>query len=168
MPPIKNSSGTFEIREPGQIEPLFSIDLTKKKNEWGVEYNLPGGISFIGASANKIFVDKLAVISGEAVLERIKDVYDMYLLSHLNGFVFSILQKIKEQTKRKYYEFDGFLHEKNIMEQQYETLRDVINPPTFNVVYGRVRDFCMPFIINPDVPDCEWYVAEQKWIAKSL
>ena len=165
--PKKNFNGTFDIYTPDGAEILFSIDLVKRQNEWGVEYSIPGGIEFVGASAVKMFADKIAVISGKAVLERPQDVYDLYLISHLKGWKLRVLRETLEKIGRKIYDFTEFLDEGSMdngpIRTKYDSLTNIINPPHFDILYGRVRDFCMPFIIKEFSDDVEWYVSEQKW-----
>ena len=165
LEPKKNSNGTFNIYAENN-NPIFSIDLAKKRNEWWIEYNLPGGIAFKGSSPNKMFVDKLAVISGKAVLNRVQDINDMYLISHLKGFRLNALKDTVVETKRTIYAFEEFLTDDEVefLREKYDNLDDIVNPPPFELIYGRVRDFCMPFILNITTFDMEWIVSEQKWL----
>lgn len=40
----------------------------------------------------------------------------------------------------------------------YNKTQGIVNKPNFEVVYGRVRDFCTPFILGNIKADAQWCV----------
>ena len=165
--PINSTSGTFEIYRNGELE--FSIDLSRKRNGWWVEYVTPDGVPFRGSSVNRILVDKLAVLSGEAILRRPQDMYDLYVLSHVHDIGLLALKQTIFEVGRKFYDFSIFRSNSGMktLEEAYDSVSYIINPPKFAPLYGRVHDFCMPFMLEPNAQDMEWIVSDQVWVERT-
>ena len=165
--PVKNSSGTFNINHINGNY-AFSIDLARKQNKWFVDYVRPNGITFTDSSIGKIFCDKLAVLSSPNIIGRPQDIYDLYRISHLRGLSTSELWKVIDKTGRKIYDFEVFLSESDlehgVLLETYEkyALEFIQNPPDFDSMYGRVRDFCGPFFtVNRN--HMEWISRDCRW-----
>lgn len=141
----RRSSG-FEVLLKNQN--LFSFDISLVENEFITEYTTKNGVTFIGASKEKIFVDKISAISSRTLFRRAKDIYDLYLLSMLEGYYVREINYVLERSGRRLSEFSEFINDIDEIKNAYFKMRGIINPPEFNVMYGRVRDFCSPYITN--------------------
>ena len=141
----RRSSG-FEVLLNDQN--LFSFDISLRENEFTTEYTTKNGIVFIGASKEKIFVDKISAISGRVLFRRIKDIYDLYLLSMLDGYYIREINYVLEHSGRELSGFNEFINDIDEIKNAYLKMRGIINPPEFDIMYGRVRDFSSPYITN--------------------
>ena len=89
-------SAGFTVLDDGNK--IFAIDISIKNNPFCCQYITFNGVQFVGASAAKMFADKMHGISSNLVFRRGKDVYDLYLLSTLTGYttqeIYTILNTI--------------------------------------------------------------------------
>lgn len=139
----RRSSG-FEVLLENQN--LFSFDISLRKNQFTTEYITRNGVTFIGASKEKIFIDKISAISSRILYRRTKDIYDLYLLSMLEGYYIGEINYVLEHSGRRLSEFNEFINDIGEIKNAYFKMRGIINPPEFDIMYGRVRDFCSPYI----------------------
>ena len=163
----ENTSAGFDIRRRDYDYDayLFSIDVSIRYNNYYDVYESYYGVQFRGASLEKMCVDKISSISSDRIFRRIKDIYDMYVISHLEDFSIYKLNEILEGSGRYVYDFNVFLNSYDDLEYGYNKLRGIVNKPDFEIVYPRVRDFCMPYIT-----DCYktgrkavWYCDQGVW-----
>jgi hypothetical protein len=89
---------------------------------------------------------KMCAISSKLALRRSKDIYDLYLLSFLKGYKIKNIIEICEYQNKEVGDFAIFANNISDLMHAYGELRNVVNKPDFEEVYGRVRDFCLPFI----------------------
>jgi len=168
-----NGLNAVLMREPGESRSagykvylgdrdLFGIDISFRRNDWSVEYKLSETESYIGATPNKIYADKMCAASNREIFRRYKDIYDLFLLSHLSGFKISELKTIVGEIQRPVGEFHQFLNNTEELRKGYDKLDGIINKPPFEVAYGRARDFVMPFITKSNI-DGIWNVADGVW-----
>ena len=163
-PTEKRSAGFVICRD--EIE-LFGIDISFKRNDWCVEYKLTDTDSYMGATKNKMYADKMCAVSERSVYRRAKDIYDLFILSHVSGFKISELKDIVREIGREVGEFNQFLNNVSELRKGYDALEGIINKPSFEEAYGRARDFVMPFITSSDV-DGLWSVADGVWAELSV
>lgn len=139
-----NRSAGFVVNYQGRK--LFSFDISMKMNPFAIDYVTDTGVIFTGASIEKMYADKICVISSKLLFRRVKDIYDLYLLSYLQGYKIKRIVKICEYQKKDIQSFEEFTKRIQDLVHAYEKLDNIVNKPVFEVVYSRVRDFCLPFI----------------------
>lgn len=121
---------------------------------------------------NKIYADKIKTISTDLVYSRVKDIYDLYVLSGLEGFRISSINKILPTLRRPLGDFDDFLNgafKQNGIEDEYKKMVDIVNPPDFKTIYNMVKIFCSPFITGQNRnSDAVWvinrYTGTGEWV----
>lgn len=127
---------------------IVSMDLSIKPNNFYLVYSLASDINFVGQSIDKIVADKIVVISSRTVMRRIKDVIDLYILSHIwRGSNTNILQ-IVNSSGRELNVFQSFTMRYDELTHAYSKYRNKASCLDFNIVYSRVLKFVSPFINN--------------------
>lgn len=100
-------------------------------------------ISFTGSAVNNMLCDKLAVVSTSKVCRRIKDLYDIFVLSKTCDFsIQEIIQewKITGHTMGEpVYIFDAY--EIGKVKHAYSLFRGIENKPDFDPLFARVVGF---------------------------
>lgn len=137
----------------------FSMDVSMKQHRFMQRYSLEmNNIQFNGASIDKMMADKLRGVSKRVVFRRIKDVYDLYLLSFMCGYNTYKVWEIIIQTGG--VESLGTFGElkKNVKELKhaYEKMRRITNKPDFNILYPRVLHFIEPFMADYKARNLVW------------
>lgn len=117
-------------------------------NESITLYKTDDGYQFYGSSKEKIYMDKVSALASKKIFRRCKDLYDLYLLSMLDGYNLSDIVNVFNNSGRTLGDFEDFINSIEKLEYAYNQMRAITNKPEFNQVYGRVRDFCLPFITN--------------------
>ena len=143
-------SASFAFTQKNSSIPVFTMDIKiDLKNLFYSSYFTADGVEFNGASLEKMYTDKAVAISTKTVFRRIKDVYDLYLLSHFSGFKLSRIAYIINQLDMKIGDYTEFLNDvdsKHGLKYAYSKLQDIENKPDFDVIYGRVKLFVEPLI----------------------
>ena len=127
---------------------MFNIDFGIKINPWHTTYAFKNGIVLYGQTLSKIFWDKICVVSTDEVEFRPWDVFDMYLLSLREDLRMSDIIAVKVGTGRPLGNFEVFLSPTDKMRAAWKRRRYVKDRPDFDVMFGRVRDLCTPFITD--------------------
>lgn len=122
---------------------VTSIDISVRKNPFYRVYEF-GDMRFRGASVDKILVDKIAAISSERIIRRVKDLADVYALSLCTEYDSQELMKVAEITGRKMGDFSYFREHKEELCAAYERLKDIDGKVPFKVVYPQVDNFTKP------------------------
>lgn len=148
-------SAGFELTDISTGELLFSMDIDVNRPIVPTRVYEIDGVRFIGISPVQMIADKLSVISTDKVFRRIKDVVDLYYLSHVFKFACDeVLQAVKRSGK-ELGGFDGFINRKDELRHSYEKFRfsgDVYKPD-FEEVYQTVNSYiydAIPNDINQD------------------
>ena len=87
--------------------------------------------------------DKITAISTDKVFRRIKDVVDLYYISHVIPFDRSAVLKNIKNSGRDLESFNSFLYHSEELRHAYEKFRfagDVSKPP-FEEVYRAVKKY---------------------------
>lgn len=144
----------------------FTIDLNYNPIYSVTNYVTPNGIVFQGSSKERMFVDKLSVISSKKIYRRTKDLIDLYSLSQIEGFKLSNITKVIESSERNLEDFSDFLISNNEqLIHSYNKLDGIINKPDFIFLYNRIISFCIPFITKSYKNiDGEWKPNEAVWL----
>lgn len=147
---------------------LFEVDLSVRSNPFSCAYLSFNGVSFVGATLQKMFSDKLHAVSGRVVLRRIKDVYDLFLLSALVGYRLSDVYNILNVCGRRLGDFSVFLSRYTDLAHAYNKFHGIDNKPEFDIIYNRVKLFIGPFISRQTVDavwtGCNWAQQEGSYL----
>lgn len=142
---IGKSAG-FSVSRFG--EKIFKLDVSIGDNPFYTDYINDNGIHFYGATKEKIYTDKIIVLSERKIFRRIKDIYDLYVLSYLEGFNIDNIKRILKFMNKDLGDFSQFIGSIQELKHAYDKYDGIQNKPEFEIMYGRVRDFCMPFIVG--------------------
>jgi len=146
---------------------MFNIDLGLKINPWHTTYEFKNGIVLYGQTLAKIFWDKICVVSSDEVEFRPWDVFDMYLLSLRKDLIMSDIIAVKNGTGRKLGDFKMFLFPTDKIKSVWKRRRYIKERPNFDVMFGRVRDLCTPFITG-GITNATWSPTESLWYEGEL
>ena len=135
---------------------LFNIDLGICVNPWHTTYQLSNGTVLYGQTLEKIFYDKICVISSKDVIRRPWDIFDMYLLSLRSDLYMSKILAVKNGTDRPIGDWQDFLYPSDKLKSTWRRHRYIKNRPEFNIMYARVRDLCTPFMLEGSSEIATW------------
>lgn len=145
----EGTSAKFVVYSTKSDKQLLSMDLGVRNNPSSISYLTVNGVQFRGSNPNKIFADKVTAISNHTVYRRVKDIYDLFLLSGIDGFSTQEINKILPTLRNSLGDFDDFkngvMKEKGL-KHAYDMMRSVHNKPDFAYLYSEVYSFCKPFI----------------------
>lgn len=144
---------------------VFRIDVNSCDATELVCAYMVDGAEFVGSSLARILADKLATTSQRVVLRRCKDVYDLYLLSHLSGFSIREIREIHNALGVVMGDFEVFLTRIDELHHAYDKLRGIDDKPDFDIVYNATMRFIRPFI---DGVSKELFWNGQDWTESSL
>lgn len=101
------------------------------------------GLCFKGVIPSQMIADKLSVISVNKVFRRIKDLVDLYYLSHVCDFNSEDVLSMLKNNGKELGKFDGFLNRTKDLKHSYEKFRFAggVSKPTFEEVYLAVKTF---------------------------
>ena len=136
-------SAGVELADKNSGEILFTMDVDVNRSVSPTKIYEVAGVKFRGASPLQMIADKVAVISTDKVFRRIKDVVDLYYLSHTFDFDRAAVLDALKNSGRVLGNFDGFLNRADDLQHSYEKFRfsgDVTNPP-FEEAYQAVRSY---------------------------
>ena len=136
-------SAGFELSDSATDEILFTMDVDVNRPAVPTQIYEVAGLSFCGVAPVQMIADKTAVVSTDKVFRRIKDVMDLYYLSHVFAFDRDAVLQTLQNSSRELGSFDGFLHRRDDLKHSYEKFRFAgdVNKPSFDVVYGAVKAY---------------------------
>ena len=136
-------SAGFELSDSVTDEILFTMDVDVNRPAVPTQIYEVAGLSFCGVAPVQMIADKTAVVSTDKVFRRIKDVVDLYYLSHVFAFDRDAILQTLQNSSRELGSFDGFLHRRDDLKHSYEKFRFAgdVNKPTFEEVYGAVKAY---------------------------
>ena len=136
-------SAGFELSDADSGEIIFTFDLDVNRPAQPTKIYEVAGFRFSGVAPVQIIADKVVVVSSDKVFRRIKDMVDLYYLSHAFSFDRkSVLETIRNSQKTL-DTFHGFLHRPDDLRQAYTKFRFAgdVRKPQFDVVYQAVKTF---------------------------
>lgn len=138
-----NRSAGFELRDKSSRELLFTMDIDVNRPIVKTKIYEVSGLCFRGVIPSQMIADKLSVISVDKVFRRIKDLVDLYYLSHVCSFNREDILSVLKSNRKELGTFDGFLNRTKDLKHSYEKFRFVggVNKPTFEEVYLAVKTF---------------------------
>lgn len=114
---------------------LASFDLDMRKNNFFKLYEIDG-INFYGSSIDKIYADKIYVLSTNLIFRRTKDLIDLFALYSVAKIDNKKILEIISYRGKDLGNFDALYNRKNELEHAYSLLKRVINKPPFDDVYN--------------------------------
>ena len=171
--PKRNSGGRIALKYknglPSNDDDLFftiDVDIDELVLPT-VDRLLPSGVVCRLSNIENICADKIDAISKPKVLRRIKDVYDIFLISNAFEPEYQDIKKCID-AEQGLHDFGVFLTNVAGLKTAYSelgTLRDINRKPAFETVYIRACDFLRPFgTTNLTYPNAKWSIQCGKWI----
>ena len=159
----ENQSAGFKILENGK--PLFSIDISVRKNPYAKIYLSFNNIPIQGQKEIKMVVDKLSIISSRKVYRRSHDLVDLYnlILTVTDITLYEILSIVKDCNK-EIEDFYDLINHKDKVEHAYNKLNGILNKKEFEEVYNILLAFFEPFINKKYNSNLKWDVSSYKWV----
>jgi hypothetical protein len=150
------------------VDPIYYIN---KK-----EYT--DGFIFYYAGIEDIVADKVDAVSKPKVINRIKDVYDLYLIAlhcevsfekvkHSQEKIYRPQREVeREEAGLRFYDFLNSIDElRDTYENRFETLRYKKQKPQFKEVYSIAKEFIKPFLDSDYLRGkAVWDTKEQEWV----
>ena len=136
-------SAGFELTDSETGEVIFTMDVEVNRPIPPTKIYEVAGVRFRGVAPIQMISDKVTVISSEKVFRRIKDVVDLYYISHVVPFDRTAVLEILKSSGQKVGNFNGFLHHLEELRHSYDKFRfapDVSKPP-FEEVYRTVKTY---------------------------
>ena len=136
-------SAGFELKDAASGETLFTMDMDVNRPVPTTQIYEVAGLRFCGVSPIQMIADKVAAVSSDKVFRRIKDVVDLYYISHVVPFDRTAVLEILKSSGQKVGNFNGFLHHLEELRHSYDKFRfapDVSKPP-FEEVYRTVKTY---------------------------
>lgn len=140
---VNKSAGFYVCSGKGA---LFKMDVSIAQDPFCCTYMTVNGVQFVGTTLQKMFSDKLYTVSGKLIFRRVKDLYDLYLMSAVTGFSTVETYAIYKTFGRDLGRFTEFTTRVEELRYAYDKLKRIINKPSFDTVYQRVLLFIKPFI----------------------
>ena len=158
----KRSAG-FELTDKATDEILFTMDIDVNRPTSPTRIYEIEGIRFRGAPPSQMIADKLAVISGDKVFRRIKDVVDLYYISKVFAFNTAEVVQALETSERTLDNFRGFMHGTEDLRHAYEKFRFAggVNKPPFEEVYNGVKVYIGNVLPKGQTRDAERQMKNQ-------
>ena len=144
----KGRSAGFDLIDKTSGEALFSMDIDVNHTSGSSRIYELEGVSFRGVSPSQMIADKVQVLSSDKIFRRIKDLIDLYYLSHIFEFdVKEIIDTINE-SGRMMADFSGFLFRSDELKHSYEKFRFAgdIPKPAFDEIYSIVKEYVKDFL----------------------
>ena len=139
----ESRSAGFELIDGKSGEVLFTMDVDVNRPIPPTKIYEVAGVRFCGVTPIQMISDKVAVISTDKVFRRIKDVVDLYYISHVVRFDRVAVLETLKNGGRELNGFNGFLNRTEELKHSYEKFRfsgDAGKPP-FEEVYYTVKEY---------------------------
>lgn len=145
---VERSAG-FDLRDSLSEEVLFTMDVDVNRPTVPTKIYEILDLRFRGVAPNQMIADKVSVVSSDKVFRRIKDVVDLYYISHVCDFNREEILNALKNADRDLGNFDGFINREEELKHSYSKFRFAggINKPTFEEVYQTVKSFIADIIL---------------------
>ena len=159
--PKKNSGGRVVARADGEVI-LLDIQIDEYNNPLTI---MEGKFRIKVTQPISIAMDKLDAISKPKVVDRPKDLFDLYVVSLLYDFRYT---EIRNHSDFKISgDFQEFIEEWESMRGSYHTTDILIGDdlPDFDKLYIRVKEFASPFIVEGELTtqNLKWDTTKGVW-----
>jgi hypothetical protein len=139
----KISAGFKIVDTAGDAKLSIDIDMRATVDSRTYQY---GNVTFQGVTPDNVIGDKISVVSSDKVFRRAKDLIDLYALAHCVTVKTAAIRRIWQCESRTIGTFDAFRNREDDLRHSYEKLRRVDTKPEFDIIYGYLTQFLMPFI----------------------
>ena len=140
---------------------LFSMDVSMRP-VYDVKTYYHGDIAIKGVLPDEVLADKISAMSTKAIYRRMKDVVDVYALSHCVELHSQTIFNINEAKGNKMGTFHEFCSCKPEVQHAYERLKNVTGKLDFEDIYTYAEKFIQPFLENSPV-NKRWNSVAQSW-----
>jgi hypothetical protein len=160
--PKKNSAGRITATQ-GNLEIILDVQIDDYPYPATLESN---GLQVAVTKPVSIVIDKLDAISKAKVVNRPKDLFDLYVVSRLRGFEF---KEIYNHPAFKISgDFENFIDCWEAIAEAYK-VSDIIAKgvrPNFDDLYIRVKEFVSPFIVTDELltQELKWDMSSGVWV----
>lgn len=146
----RNRSAGFALTDPDTRDLLFTMDLDVNRPVQPTQLYVIDEFTFRGISPSQMLADKVSVVSSEKVFRRIKDVVDLYYLSHVIAFDQAAVTQALANSGKIQGDFSGFLHRVDDLKHAYEKFRFAggVNKPPFDELYQKVKAYIHKMLPN--------------------
>ncbi len=136
-------SAGFELTDSKSGEMLFTVDVDVNRPVPPTKIYEVAGVRFCGVAPIQMISDKVAAISTDKVFRRIKDVVDLYYISHVVPFDRAAVLETLKNSGRMLEGFNGFLRRPEDLRHSYEKFRftGAVSKPPFEEVYHSVKAY---------------------------
>ena len=136
-----NRSAGFELTDAESDEVLFTMDIDVNRPIPPTKIYEVAGVRFCGVAPIQMISDKIAAISTDRVFQRIKDIVDLYYISHVFPFDRKAVIETLKNSDREIENFNGFLHRHEELRHAYEKFRFAgnVSKPSFEDIYCTVK-----------------------------
>lgn len=129
----EGKSAGFDILQ--NEKKIASFDLDMRKNKYYKLYEIDG-INFYGSSIDKIYSDKIYVLSTNLIFRRTKDLIDLLLLTSVSDINVDEVNRISNEKNKPIDCFDALYNRKDEIKHAYNLLNRVKNKPPFEDIYS--------------------------------
>jgi len=150
-------SAGFELADSDSGEVLFTMDIDVNRPVPPTKIYEVAGVRFCGVAPIQIISDKVSAISTDKVFRRIKDVVDLYYISHVVPFDRTAVRETLKNSGRELEGFNGFLLRLDELRHSYEKFRFAgnVSKPPFDEVYRTVKAYIKDVLPRERNRDCE-------------
>lgn len=163
----KSAGYAFYKNNQSSSKSYFTLDISIGGKISGHMNYIIGQFTFEGVTPINMMADKISAISTAKIMRRIKDMYDVYRLSFIDGIKSDeIIDNIISRS-RKLSDFNDFrnnLDGKRGLKHAYNKYIGIQKKPEFDVIYSRVYAFVVVFYnreLNSryiwSAETCNWY-----------
>ena len=162
----KNSNGdsiVLRVCDNGGANDLrVKIDMNLTKIKCDLKQHMIDNFKLMGYSEELMLADKISVILSPKIFRRIKDLYDLYVLTEVRDYQYSNLMKQMSSrwTETKPQLDRTFIFEVEKLNHAYNKFEGIANKPSFPIIYDRAIDFIIPITREVRV-DMLWH--EGRW-----
>jgi hypothetical protein len=139
----KMSAGYKIVDSAGDVKLSIDIDMRAAVDSRTYQY---GSVTFQGVTPDNVIADKTSVVASDKVFRRSKDLIDLYALAHCVTVRTADIRGIWERENRIVGTFNAFVNRQDELRHSYAKLRRVHAKPVFDMLYGYLSNFLIPFI----------------------
>lgn len=142
----------FSVENKIGITQTFGIDM--QVGQLGVINITPGvNINLDEYDNYTMLADKVTVVCSRKIFRRIKDIYDIYVLSMLQDYKMEVLVQTIKDKRPEFLESKRIMFRPDTMaelEHAYDKFTGIVNKPKFETVYKVSSNFVSPIYYGID------------------
>ena len=141
---------------------IFSVDISIKPVGASTVYYY-GDIGIKGVLPDEVLADKIVVLSSRLLFRRMKDLVDVYAMSHCVDVRPKRIFEVCASKGRVVEDFDAFINRRPDVEQSYSKLKGIDGKPDFDAIYSYMSKFVEPFVQKKH-SDMRWDSDTMTWL----